>query len=90
MLIPGFAASFLLIFVESIADLGNAFTLGGNYDVLAVRIWLAIIGLNEPVSGAVLSVILLVPSLTVFLIQRYWVSRQSVVSLPGNPRAYRR
>ncbi|RMF80389.1 MAG: iron ABC transporter permease [Chloroflexi bacterium] len=85
MLIPGFAGSFLLIFVESIADLGNPLTIGGNYDVLAVRVYLAVIGLNDFAAAAVLSVVLLVPSLTIFIIQRYWVSRRSVVSVTGKP-----
>jgi len=37
MLIPGIAGSFLLLFVEAIADLGNPLVLGGNYEVLAGR-----------------------------------------------------
>jgi iron(III) transport system permease protein len=85
MLIPGFLGSFLLLFVESIADLGNPLILGGNYDVLAVRIYLQIVGLFNTTGAAVLSVVLLVPSLTVFAIQRYWVTRMSVVSVTGKP-----
>lgn len=85
MLIPGIASSFLLLFVESIADLGNPLVLGGNYEVLATRIYISIIGLYNTTSAAVLSIILLVPSLSVFLIQRYWVSRASVVSVTGKP-----
>lgn len=85
MLIPGIASSFLLLFVESIADLGNPLVLAGNYEVLATRIYVTIIGLYETTGAAVLSVILLLPSLTVFIIQRYWVSRASVVSVTGKP-----
>lgn len=85
MLIPGIASSFLLIFVESIADLGNPLVMGGNYEVLATRIYVTIIGLYDTTGAAVLSVVLLVPSLTVFLIQRYWISRISVVSVTGKP-----
>ncbi|MDQ7033898.1 MAG: iron ABC transporter permease [Anaerolineae bacterium] len=85
MLIPGFLGSFLLLFVESIADLGNPLILGGDYDVLASRIYIQVVGLYDTTGAAVLSVILLVPSLTVFFIQRYWVSRMSVVSVTGKP-----
>lgn len=85
MLIPGFLGSFLLLFVESIADLGNPLILGGNFDVLASRIYIQVIGLYDTTGAAVLSVILFVPSLTVFVIQRYWVSRMSVVSVTGKP-----
>lgn len=85
MLVPGFLGSFLLLFVEAIADLGNPIILGGNYDVLAIRIYIQVIGLYDTVGAAVLSLVLLVPSLTVFAIQRYWVTRMSVVSVTGKP-----
>jgi iron(III) transport system permease protein len=85
MLAPGIASSFLLLFVEAIADLGNPLVLGGNYEVLATRIYITIIGLYDPIGAAVLCLILLIPSLTVFLVQRYWISRASVVSVTGKP-----
>lgn len=85
MLIPGIAGSFLLLFVEAIADLGNPLVLGGNYEVLATRIYISIVGLYDTTAAAVLSVILLVPSLMVFVVQRYWISRTSVVSVTGKP-----
>ncbi len=89
MLIPGIASSFLLLFVESIADLGNPLVLAGNYEVLASRIYITIIGLYDTTGAAVLSVILLFPSLTVFLVQRYWISRISVISVTGKPSGRR-
>jgi len=85
MLFPGFASSFLLLFVEAIADLGNPLVLGGNYEVLATRIYVSIVGLYDTTGAAVLSIVLLVPSLTVFIVQRYWISRSSVVSVTGKP-----
>ncbi len=85
MLIPGIAGSFLLLFVEAIADLGNPLVLGGNYEVLATRIYVSIVGLYDTTAAAVLSVVLLVPSLLVFVVQRYWISRTSVVSVTGKP-----
>lgn len=85
MLAPGIASSFLLIFVESIADLGNPLILGGNFEVLATRIYVSVIGLDDRVGASVLSFVLLVPSLTVFIVQRYWIGRKSVVSVTGKP-----
>lgn len=85
MLLPGIASSFLLLFVEAIADLGNPLVMGGNYEVLATRIYVTIIGLYDTTGAAVLSVILLIPSLSVFVIQRYWINRLSVVSVTGKP-----
>jgi len=85
MLIPGIAGSFLLLFVEAIADLGNPLVLGGNYEVLAGRVYVSITGMFDTTAGAVFSVILLVPAITVFVVQRYWISRASVVSVTGKP-----
>ncbi len=85
MLIPGIAGSFLLLFVEAIADLGNPLVLGGNYEVLATRIYVSIVGLFDTNAAAALSIVLLVPSITVFMVQRYWINRASVVSVTGKP-----
>ena len=85
MLLPGIASSFLLLFVEAIADLGNPLVMAGNYEVLATRVYVTIIGLYNTTGAAVLSVILLIPSLLVFIVQRYWISRISVVSVTGKP-----
>lgn len=85
MLMPGIASSFLLLFVEAIADLGNPLVMAGNYEVLATRIYVTIIGMYDTTGAAVLSVLLLVPSLSVFVVQRYWVNRISVISVTGKP-----
>ncbi|MEZ5086851.1 MAG: iron ABC transporter permease [Tessaracoccus sp.] len=85
MLIPGFAASFLLLFVEAIADLANPIVLGGDYTVLASRAYIAIIGEYNLGAGAAYSLVLLVPALLVFILQRYWAGRQSAVSVTGKP-----
>lgn len=85
MLIPGLAGSALLLFVESIADLANPLVLGGDYTVLAARAYLAVTGEYDVTSGAAYSLVLLVPALSVFLVQRYWVSQKNVVSVTGKP-----
>lgn len=85
MLIPGFASSFLLLFVEAIADLANPLVLGGEYTVLASRAYIAITGEYDVAAGSAYSLVLLVPAILVFLIQRYWVGRKSVVSVTGKP-----
>jgi iron(III) transport system permease protein len=85
MLIPGIAGSFLLLFVESIADLANPLVLGGDYTVLASRAYLAVTGEYNVAGGAAYSLVLLLPALSVFLLQRYWVSRKNVVSVTGKP-----
>jgi len=85
MLLPGIASAFLLVFVEAIADLGNPLVLGGNFEVLATRVYISIIGLYDTSSAAVFSMILLVPSLLVFILQNYIISRSNVISVTGKP-----
>lgn len=85
LLIPAIAGSFLLMFVESLADLGNPVFIGGNVTVLSTQIWFAVNGEFNQQKGAALSLILLLPTLTVFLLQHYWVSRKSYISVTGKP-----
>jgi iron(III) transport system permease protein len=85
LLIPGIAGSFLLMFVESLADLGNPIMIGGNVTVLSTQIWIAVNGEYDQQKGAALSLVLLLPTLTVYLLQRYWVSQKSYISVTGKP-----
>lgn len=85
LLVPGFAGAVLLLFIESLADLGNPILIGGDFNVLALQSWLAIIGQSNFQLGAALSTVLLFPSLIVFLLQRYWVGKRSYVSVTGKP-----
>ncbi|KNC18566.1 iron transporter permease [Arthrobacter sp. RIT-PI-e] len=85
MLVPGFASCFLLLFVEAIADLANPLVIGGDFTVLSSRAYIAITGEYDVASGAAYSLVLLLPGLLVFLVQRYWAERRSVVSVTGKP-----
>jgi len=85
MLIPGFASSFLLLFVEATADLANPLVIGGDFTVLSSRAYIAINGEYDVPAGAAYSMILLVPGLIVFIVQRYWGERKSVVTVTGKP-----
>ena len=85
MTIPGFAGSFLLLFVEAIADLANPLAIGGDFQVLASKAYMTITGDYNLGGGAAYCVVLLVPALLVFLVQRYWVSKKEVVSVTGKP-----
>ncbi|NOZ73473.1 MAG: iron ABC transporter permease, partial [Chloroflexi bacterium] len=85
LLVPGIAGSFLLLFVESLADLGNPLLLTGTRNVLSTEIFLAVNGEYNQQKAAALSFVLLIPTLTVFMLQRYWVSRRSYISVTGKP-----
>ncbi len=81
---PGLANAFLLGFIESMADFGNPFVLGGNYGVLSTEIFFAIVGAqNDQGGAAVLAIVLLAFTLTAFYVQRRWVGKKSYVTVTG-------
>ena len=85
LLIPGIAGSFLLLFVESLADLGNPLFIAGNRTVLSAQIFLAVIGEYDYQKASALSLILIIPTLVLFMVQRYYVNRRSYISVTGKP-----
>ncbi len=85
LLIPGVAGSFLLLFVESLADLGNPLFIAGNKTVLSSQIFLAVIGEYNYQKASALSLVLIIPTLVIFLVQRYYVNRRSYISVTGKP-----
>jgi iron(III) transport system permease protein len=83
---PGVASALLVLFIESLADFGNPLILGGSgFPVLSVQIYLQVTGMFDLAGGAALAVILLVPSVLAFLVQRYWVERKRYVTVTGKP-----
>lgn len=85
LLIPGIAGSFLLLFVEALADLGNPLFIAGNTTVLSAQIFLAVAGEYDYQKASALAFVLLLPTLIVFLVQRYYVTRRSYISVTGKP-----
>jgi iron(III) transport system permease protein len=84
--LPGIASALLVLFIESIADFGNPLILGGSgFPVLSVQVYLQVTGMYDLPGGAALAVILLVPSVIAFLVQRYWVARKRYVTVTGKP-----
>ena len=93
--LPGIASAFLVVFIESMADFGNPLVLGGNFDVLAgaafpmlaPQAYLEITGSFNLSRGATLAIVLLVPSLTAFAIQRYYLAKRQYITVTGKPTA---
>jgi iron(III) transport system permease protein len=82
--VPGLANAFLLLFAASLADFATPLILAGNdLPVLPTEAYLQITGMFDLKGGAVLSLLLLVPALLVFLLQRRLVARRSYVTLGG-------
>jgi iron(III) transport system permease protein len=84
--IPGIASAMLVLFVETLADFGNPLILAGSqFPILSVQAYLQITGMYDLPKGSALALILLVPSVSVFFLQKYWVSRKQYVTVTGKP-----
>jgi len=82
---PGVLSSWLLVFTNSLADFANPLLLSGSYRVLSVESYIEVTGMSRLGNGAALSILLLLPTLSAFFAQRYWVSRKSFVTVTGKP-----
>ena len=82
---PGIANSFLLVFIQCVADFGNAMVIGGNYNTLAAQIYMQAMGNYDMKGGTALATVLLTISVLMFVIQKYWVGDKSYVTVTGKP-----
>jgi iron(III) transport system permease protein len=86
--LPGVASAFLVVLIESMADFGNPLVLAGaSFPMLAPQAFLEITGSFNLARGAMLAAVLLVPSLTAFAIQRYYINKRQYVTVTGKPTA---
>lgn len=84
--LPGIASAFLVVFIESLADFGNPLVLAGAaFPMLAPQAFLEITGSFNLPRGAALAVVLLIPSITAFAIQRYYLSKRQYITVTGKP-----
>lgn len=82
---PGILSSFLFIAVSVLSDFGNPLIIAGRYRVLAVEIYTQLTGwLNTGVS-TVLGIILLVPSIVLFIFQNKLLKKniQKIATIGG-------
>ncbi len=86
--LPGIAGAFLIVFIESMADFGNPLVLAGAaFPMLAPQAYLEITGSFNLSRGATLAVVLLIPSLSAFAIQRWYLSKRQYITVTGKPTA---
>lgn len=89
LLMPGVANSFLLVFIQSVADFGNAMVIGGNFTTLAVKTYLQAMGNYDIKGGTALATVLLTISILMFVVQKYWLGGRSYVTVTGKPSRQR-
>ncbi|MGL5625069.1 ABC transporter permease, partial [Cetobacterium sp.] len=83
LMIPGIANAFLVIFIQTIADFSNPMVIGGNFTTVAVQVYLQGIGNYDMGSATALSIILVLISLSIFVTQKYYISKKSYVTVTG-------
>ncbi len=81
--LPGILAAWLLVFVLSLTDFGNPIIIGGDFTVLSVQAYLEFTGMGDLPRGAALSLFLLVPTVTVFFIQKYIMKNKTYHTITG-------
>ena len=65
-----------VVFIVTITDFGNAAVIGGDYSVLATEIYTQVIGLRNFNMGAVVGIMLLLPTVISYYIERKAMARQ--------------
>jgi iron(III) transport system permease protein len=81
---PGLANAFLVSFIESLADFANPLIIGGNFNVLATDIYFAVVGAaHDQGRAAVLALVLLVFTVSAFILQRAWTGRLHYTTITG-------
>ncbi len=81
--LPGIFASWLLVFVGSLTDFGNPIIIGGEFDVLSVKAYLEFTGMGNLPRGAALAILLLVPTVFVFFVQKYIMKNKAYTTITG-------
>ena len=84
LLRPGLTGAFLIGFVESLADFANPLVIGGNFNVLSIDIFFAVVGASHDQGrAAVLALILLGFTLAAFAAQSWWLGKARYTTVTG-------
>jgi len=86
----GIISAAFVVFTLTITEFGVPKVVGGDFNVLAVDIYKQVVGQQNFAMGAVVSVILLIPAVFAFAVDRYVTSRQvallSARAVPYQPK----
>ncbi|WP_258359233.1 ABC transporter permease [Moorella sulfitireducens] len=80
---PGVAGGALVVAINVLADFGNPLLIAGNFYTLPTEAYMQIAGWYNLPTASVLATALLLPAVTIFFLQRYWVGRRSYVTITG-------
>jgi iron(III) transport system permease protein len=95
LLAPAAFSSALLVFMFNVSAFGAPAVLGGGRlffpqaSMLAPEAIIQILGLYDWGMGTTIAVILVVPSLLIYVVGEYYLKRRSYVTVTGTPTAFR-
>ena len=81
--LPGIISGALLVFIQSLEDFSNPATIGGDYTTLSIEVYNIITGSYDMRKGSVLALLLLLPAVIAYLLNKYWVNKKSFVTVTG-------
>lgn len=88
--LPGIISASLLVFIQSMEDFSNPAVIAGDYSTLSVEAYRIITGMYDINKGALMALVLLLPTVGAFLLQRFWLRKKSFVTVTGKPTQQRR
>lgn len=83
LMAPGIANAALLVFIQSVADFGNPMVIGGNFTTMAVQIYMQGIGSLDMSGATALAILLLLVSVSAFLVQKFYLGKKSYITVTG-------
>ena len=78
----GLVSACVVVFTLVVTDFGIPKVLGGQFPVLATDVYKQVVGLQNFNMGAVVGLVLLIPAVLAFLLDR-WASRQRAATMSG-------
>ena len=80
---PGIAGGAMMAAISVLADFGNPSIIAGDFRLLPTEAYMQMTGWYNVSGAAVLSTILLLPTLGLFILNRYWLGKKSYTTLTG-------
>ena len=88
--LPGLFKAALLVFIISLADFGNPMLIGGGLPIMATDAYNLWIGEQNMEMSAVFCILLVIPSIFVYVVQNYFLKEGSYVTVSGQMMATER
>ena len=80
IMMPEISTAAIMVFLSSMADFGTPLIIGGKFQTLASDLYIQITGLYDMKSASISGILLLIPCIGLFLLQKFYISRKQYFS----------